>query len=150
MGRRLDLLTGKWIEDKPKKKAPEAAVGRAVDSYLRALGAYMRQINSGGTMRNGRWTTSGQGAGISDRIGVLPGGRMICVELKAPGKKRTITEAQYLFLANVIKRGGCGVVADCVEDVATALNHTQEDLLRELNQNGRFSSLADTLDAGKK
>lgn len=149
MGGRLDLLTGKWIEDKPKRKAPEAAVGRVIDDFLRSIGAYVRTIKSDGTKINGKWRRSAQGAGISDRVGILPGGRFIAVEIKAPGRKRTLSEPQFNYLANIIRLGGVGVVADCVDDVVTALSSSQFELLSTLNQNGNFSSL-DTTTTGKK
>jgi hypothetical protein len=132
MGGKLNLLTGKWEEDKPKRKRPEASVGHAVDAYLRKLHGYVRTINSGGTMRNGKWTTSQQGAGIPDRLCWLPGGKFIAIELKAPGKKRTVSDAQYLFLRNIIYLGHKGCVADCVEDVARALSMSQMELLQAL------------------
>lgn len=133
MSKRLDLLTGEWKEEfKGKKKAPENQVGKAVDAYLKSIGAYMRQINSGGTKRNGTWTTSGQGSGISDRVGILHGGRFVAVELKAPGKKKTVTECQVLFLRNIINRGGVACVADSVECVKVALSQTKEELLSTL------------------
>lgn len=125
MSERLDLLTGKWIKNKAKRKAPEAAVGRAVDDFLKLKGAYMRTIKSDGTkLDNGKWRTSSQGRGISDRIGIMPDGRFIAVELKATGLKRTVTEAQLHFLMCICKKGGIACVADCVEDVETALTQS--------------------------
>ena len=116
---------GKYIEDKPKRKSkrlPEAKVGDAVDKFMREYGAYMRTIKSDGRkLPNGKWIPSRQGRGISDRIGVLPGGRFIAIELKAPGKKNTATEEQINFLEKVIHTGGCGVVADSVDCVQKAL-----------------------------
>ena len=134
MGKRLDYLTGKFIEDKPpvKRKRPEASVGNDVDKFLRGLGGYVRQINSGGTLRNGRWTTGGQGAGISDRICWLPSGRCIAIELKAPGKKRTASDLQHEFLKNLISRGHVGCIADSIECVKLALSQSQSELLTTL------------------
>ena len=130
MSKRLDLLTGKVIEDKKRKRSPEADVGRAVDAYLRSIGGYVRQINSGGTMRNGKWTSSGQGAGISDRLCWLPGGKFIAVELKASGKKRTVSEQQVAFLVAVITSGHYGCVADSVDCVKLALTQSTEQQLQ--------------------
>lgn len=136
MGERFNLLTGKMIIDPPKKrkkKLPEAIVGDKVDAYLKSIGAYIRRINSTGTFRNGKWTTSQQGTGISDRLGILTCGRAIAVELKAEGKKRTVTESQIKFLIEYAKRGGVACVADCVEDVKKAIFSTKEEIINELN-----------------
>jgi len=136
MAKRLNFLTGTWIEDakSAKRKAPEVQVGREVDTYLRSLGGYVRQITSTGTMRNGRWHTSGQGVGISDRLCWLPGGRMIAVELKASGKRRSVTEAQLLFLERIVGLGSIGCVADSVACVERALAQSQAELLEELQE----------------
>ena len=134
MGGHFDLLTSKWIEDKPRKKSPEAAVGNAVDAFLKLKGAYIRQITSAGTMRNGKWTRGGQGSGISDRIGILPGGRFIAVELKAPGKKPTLSQPQYDFLSKILNHGGVACVADCVDDVARALSQSPVELRETLDK----------------
>lgn len=120
--------------DTPKGKrraSPEAIVGVAVDAYLKTIGAYMRTIKSDGTkMPNGRWRKSKQGKGISDRIGVLPpNGRALSLELKAPGKKGTVTEAQWDYLYNVHIKGGIALLVDCVEDVKTGLTLEADDRL---------------------
>lgn len=128
--KKFNILLGKYqeFEDKKKSKNPEAQVAKEVDLFLKSIRAYCRQINSGGTMRNGRWTTSGQGKGISDRIGLLQGGRFIAIELKAQGKKQTVTPAQVDFLLKIINNGGIGCVADSVEDVKKALIASPSEL----------------------
>lgn len=134
MGKRLDFLSGKWIDDgyKGKRKSPEADVGRAVDKFLAAHGVYARTIKSDGTKTRDGWRRSAQGKGISDRIGCAQDGRFVAVELKAPGKKRTITPEQYRFLYEIAKRGGIACVADCVEDVARAMKQTNAEILATL------------------
>ena len=136
MGERFNLLTGKMIIDPPKKrkrKLPEAIVGDKIDAYLRAHGAYIRTIKSDGVkMKDGRWRTSNQGRGISDRLAWLPNGVMIAVELKAEGKKRTATPEQLDFLENLIKRGHRGCVADCIRDVELALVSNKEEMLARI------------------
>jgi len=138
MSRRLCLLTDKWIDDsyKGKRKAPEAAVGKDIDAWCKLNNIFLRTIKSDGTkMQGGRWRKSAQGSGISDRIGLIaPIGRMIGIELKAKGKKRTLTEDQFRFLMNVVDFGGVGVVADCIEDVKAALAMSQNELRLELKK----------------
>lgn len=132
---RLDLLKGTWVDDKkPKRnKSPEAAVKKSIEDYLRHQNGYVRQINSGGTLRAGKWHTSGQGAGISDLLCWLPFARFIAIEVKAPGKKRTATDEQHKFLSEVISRGFKGCIADSVADVELCLGQTREEQLATLN-----------------
>jgi hypothetical protein len=136
MAERYDFLLGRMIKEPTKKrkgKLPEAKVGEAVDAYLRAHGAYVRVIKSDGTkMPNGRWRTSNQGRGISDRLAWLPNGVMIAVELKAEGKKRTATPEQLDFLEALVNRGHRGCVADCVRDVELALVSSKEEMLARI------------------
>lgn len=128
MAERLCFLTGKIVKDKKKNKSPEAAVGRAVDAYLKAIGAYIRTIKSDGTKTATGWRKSAQGSGISDRIGILSGGRFIAVELKATGKKKTTTDVQAYFLLKIIDNGGVACVADSIDDVKLALTQSKEEL----------------------
>lgn len=128
----FDFLQGKFIEETKKRKSPEAAVGRAIDKYLASIGVYVRTIKSDGTKTKEGWRKSTQGRGISDRIGILPTGKFLAVELKAPGKKSTLTEDQYRFLYAVASRRGTACVADCVEDVKLCLEQSQEDMLSTL------------------
>lgn len=134
MSRNLDLLTGTWRETKTQRnRAPEAAVKKAAETYLRGIGGYVRTINSGGTMRGGRWTSSGQGSGISDLLCWLPFGIFLAVELKAPGKKRTATDEQFKFLEETISRGFKGCIADSVDCIKLALGQNREELLTTLH-----------------
>lgn len=134
----LNLLTGKFKKDLKEKKRtlPEAEVGKQVDDYLSLIGVYFRTIKSDGTkMPNGQWHKSQQGAGISDRIGVVPvSGKFLAIELKAKGKKKSLSEAQYKFLLHIISCDGIGCVADSVEDVKKALASSKQELLDELEK----------------
>lgn len=61
--------------------------------------------------------------GQADIIGYTDEGLFIAIEVKAPGKKRTITEEQEAFLSGVRQAGGLAILADCLEDVMKALEH---------------------------
>jgi hypothetical protein len=132
---RLDLLKGTWVDDKKptRNKSPEAAVKKSIEAYLKLKGGYVRQINSGGTLRAGKWHSSGQGSGISDLLAWLPNACMIAVEVKAPGKKRTATDEQHKFLREIISRGFNGCIADSVACVEACLAQTREQQLETLN-----------------
>lgn len=78
-------------------------------------------------MRNGRYRPSAQGTGISDRIGIIPPtGQFLAIELKAKGKKKTVTDTQFSFLMHIHSSGGVAILADCLEDVKTGLTSTRE------------------------
>lgn len=135
MSKTLNLLQGTWKEDPPKKKnkSPEAAIRDQIEKYLRYQNGYVRQINSGGVLRGGKWTTGGQGSGISDLLCWLPFGRFIAIEVKAPGKKRTRSPEQHKFLEETISRGFYGCLADCLEDVKLCLAQDRDAQLKTLN-----------------
>ena len=43
------------------------------------------------------------------------------IEVKAPGRRSNVSQAQALFLAEAEARGAVCVVATCIEDVEAAL-----------------------------
>ena len=90
-----------------------------------------------------RWQTLGQeptGKGIADVL-VMKGGldinrdmgymdghvgpRILAIEVKAPGKKANVSQAQADFLAAIEEHGGTAIVADCLEDVAPYLDRVE-------------------------
>jgi len=54
--------------------------------------------------------------GVSDVIGLLPGGRFLAIEAKRPGVKKG-SEHQEAFIAEINERGGFAFVADSVQTV---------------------------------
>ena len=59
-------------------------------------------------------------AGISDRLAVLPNGKLLAIECKAPGKQAT--PLQMEFLKKVGKNNGYGFVVDG-EEALQALDY---------------------------
>ena len=57
--------------------------------------------------------------GISDIIGCLPDGRFLAIEVKRPGNKPSIEQAD--FLARVNAMGGLGLIAYSIDDVAAVI-----------------------------
>jgi hypothetical protein len=57
--------------------------------------------------------------GVSDILGVLPGGRALAVEVKRPGGKPTPSQAD--FLREVSQAGGLALVITSVEEIRAAL-----------------------------
>jgi len=80
---------------------------RDIETYLRD-----EVIKAGGWAP--KWTSPGN-SGVPDRIVIMPGGRVVFVELKAPGKKPT--ELQ-MFQQRRLRALGCDVrVIDSREGV---------------------------------
>lgn len=58
--------------------------------------------------------------GVSDILGILPGGRFLAIEVKAKYGKPS--PEQVLFLDKITKSGGVGFIAKSVEDVEKVLS----------------------------
>jgi len=98
----------------------EGSVVQACLEYLRIYGAFVWRNNSG-ALRDKRERPVFFGKpGSSDILGLLPGGRFICVECKS--KKGKLSEKQKDFLAEVERLGGLAVVARSVDDVINGVN----------------------------
>lgn len=65
------------------------------------------------TIYNARPFSSGLPTGFSDLFGVMPGGRAVFLEIKAPGGR--VTEAQRRFVAGMHRLGAAAGIAYSVE-----------------------------------
>lgn len=72
-------------------------------------------LNAGGLAM--KWTSPGH-PGVPDRIVFLPGGRVVLVELKAPGKKPTPLQAKTHEALRAL--GMTVLVIDSMEDARAA------------------------------
>lgn len=81
---------------------PEAKMKKKVDDVLREFGIWFFAPQSGIYGKSG----------IPDRIGILPGGRMLAVEVKAPKAKRGLTALQIKTLNEMNKAGAYVFVID--------------------------------------
>lgn len=98
---------------------PEGFVLSACLEFLAVRGVFAWRNNSGATKtEGGRFVRFGL-RGSSDILGILPGGRFLAVECKAP-KGRT-TPDQEAFLTDIRRRGGVAMVARSVDDLAAGL-----------------------------
>jgi hypothetical protein len=64
--------------------------------------------------------------GSSDILGVLPGGKILCIECKAKGGR--LSHEQKQFLADIQALGGLAIVAKSYRDI--------DRVLREAGYNG--------------
>jgi hypothetical protein len=105
-------------------RAPtETALVRACLDYLRLRGVLAWRQNTSGLRRQDRrgrtfWAPAAL-VGISDIIGILPGGRFLALEAKVG--KRQPTAEQLLFLEAIATAGGLAGVVRSLKDLEALL-----------------------------
>jgi len=102
-----------------KRGKPERAVQKAVVLALRARGCLVAVTDAGAAYRAGAFFGDAIPAGWPDITGLLPDGRFIGVECKAPGGRQS--SAQKLMEQEIRSRHGIYVLAHEVEDVQRAI-----------------------------
>lgn len=102
------------------KSGPENAVKKKVKALLDRHGVF-------------HWPAAASPygvGGVADRLAVLPGGRFLAIECKAPGKKATPLQAAWG--AKVVEAGGYWMVVDG----GMSLSILEAFLLRECDSPG--------------
>jgi hypothetical protein len=102
----------------------EKQIENSVLSYLKMRGIFVFKNQSVGVFDPVRKVfrkpqSKHQIKGASDILGVLPGGRFLAIEVKAP--KGRPTKEQMMFLDAVNRNGGLGFIARSIEDVEEVL-----------------------------
>ena len=99
---------------------PESHVLEGCLNYLQVRGIYHWRNNTGAVrIRPGQFMRFGK-KGSSDILGILPGGRLLCVECKAPNRGRLSPE-QKQFLADVRELGALALVVRGWQELDEAL-----------------------------
>jgi hypothetical protein len=102
-----------------KAPTPENRVKAEVMRYLKLRHIYCWSNPSGAVrIRPGKFMSFGK-KGSADIIGLLPGGKFLAVETKAPAGR--LSPEQREFLEAVKQQGGMAIVARSYRDVETAL-----------------------------
>ena len=96
---------------------PEAKMKKKVDAVLREAGVWFFAPQSGIYGR----------AGIPDRIGILPGGRVLAIEVKA-GKRYGLTALQEKTLTEIRAAGGSTWVVDDEQSLTVLRTALKMDL----------------------
>lgn len=104
-----------------KHRKPERAVQKAIVAFLRARNCLVAVTDAGAAYRAGAFFGDAIPAGWPDITGLLPDGRFIGVECKAPGGRQS--PAQRAMEQEIRRRDGIYVLARGVEDVQEALGH---------------------------
>jgi len=104
----------------PKPK--ESDIQRAILELLAYRRIFAVRVNVGmvptGAAGKSAWRKSTM-KGMADIIGVLPGGRFLAIEVKAPGGKATAEQQEFLDAVN--KAGGAAFVARSTREVEAYL-----------------------------
>jgi hypothetical protein len=110
-----------------RRGRPERSLQKAILLWLKACGCLAVVTDAGAAYRAGAFGADTVPAGWPDITGLLPGGRFIGVEVKAPSGRQS--PAQLSIEAEIRRRRGIYVLAYSVEDVrrgieeATSLRH---------------------------
>jgi len=87
-----------------RKKVNETEITKAIRDVLRCFGVYHWKQHQG----------LGSFPGVSDILGIYKG-RMLAIEVKAPGRRVQPGSAQERFLANIHEQGGIAIEADSID-----------------------------------
>jgi hypothetical protein len=102
-----------------RRGTPDGGILAGCLRYLQVRGIYHWRNSVGSVqIRPGQWYRFGK-IGSSDILGVLPGGRFLAIEVKAPGGR--LSPEQKQFLAEIRDLGGLAVVAKSYRDIEAAL-----------------------------
>jgi hypothetical protein len=99
-------------EDRVVKKLPglkEKDITMQIRNVLKMYGIYHWKV----------WQGLGSAPGISDILGVLPGGRLLAIEVKTERGK--LSPHQERFLKNITDNGGLAFVARSFDEVVQRL-----------------------------
>lgn len=103
------------------KAQGETQLQKAIARFLGLHGVFCWVNRNSATYdrTTGRWRKGTAIPGISDILGILPGGRFLAIEVKMP--KKYPTPEQRMFLADVNRKGGLGFVARSIDDAIREL-----------------------------
>ena len=103
---------------------PERAVQKLILGWLRANGCLVAVTDAGAAHKAGAYCGDSVPPGWPDITGLLPSGRFIGIECKAPGGRQS--QVQKLIEHEIRKRDGIYVLAFSVEDVTRAIEEAHE------------------------
>ena len=109
--------TPKETKRKRKNNSPELSVQKDVIAWGRAHGWSLDVVEAKATFseKQGRYISNAVAAGFSDITGCDDTGHSVFIELKAPGKLKTLRVSQYDFLLEKINRNSFACVVDSAD-----------------------------------
>ena len=107
---------------RPYQKRTETDLVRACLEHMRLKGILCWRQNAGALPKTYKgktqYVTFGA-KGMSDIVGIMPGGQVVCVECKMPGGKTTPHQERFLEL--VRQQGGRAMVAQSLDELERGL-----------------------------
>lgn len=102
--------------------AEESAVQKQILDFLTSKGFMVVKFNNGGhKVRGGYISARKQDVGMPDIIGMTPDGRFIGIEVKAPGRLKSTSDAQKTILERIKRSGGVSMAVDSLGQVIQSL-----------------------------
>ena len=111
----MSLRASEVFAPRRKRGKPERAIQRAIVIYLRARGCLVAVTDAGAAYRAGAFFGAAIPAGWPDITGLLPDGRFIGVEVKAPNGRQS--PAQKDMERDIRRRNGIYILARSIDDV---------------------------------
>ena len=100
---------------------PEQTIQRTILEYLNWKHIFCWKNNTAGIYVKARNTyIPSHSPGVSDILGILPGGRFLAIEVKSPTGRVSPHQQQFIDMVNAA--GGLAFVARSVEEVEALLN----------------------------
>ena len=121
----MSLRSAEVFKTRRPRHRPERAIQKSIVAYLRAIGALVAVTDAGAAYRAGAFFGDAIPAGWPDITGLLPDGRFIGVEVKAPGGRQSAV--QKAMEQAIRQRRGIYVLAYGVEDVQEGIGHAPQD-----------------------
>lgn len=108
---------------KRKNSSPERDLQKRVIKHLNSIGWSVDCVDSKATFSQsqGRYISQSHAPGLADIIGNDSDGHSVYIEMKAPGRRNTLREAQREFLLKKIASNSFALVADSLEFIL--INH---------------------------
>lgn len=102
-----------------KNKKPEARVESAILKALKSHGFCVQKVESKATYSASKGAYFNQSAksGTSDIVGCAPNGLGVFIEVKAPGKLKTLKPHQAIYLMERARTGAFACCSDSVDHV---------------------------------
>jgi len=121
----MSLREADVFRPRRRRGKPERAVQKACLAVLRQLGALAAVTDAGAAYRAGAFFGDPIPRGWPDITGLLPDGRFVGVECKAPRGRQSA--AQKRMEAEIRKRNGIYILAHSAEDVRKGIQHADRD-----------------------
>lgn len=119
------------VKTSRKNKKPEEELAKKVIEFLKLKQFVVVRIDAGSpylAARGYRIQTKTK-PGTSDILAVDKVGRFWAIELKAKGRKSTLSDSQHEFIRRVIENNGVGICIDSLDDLRMIVTKSEAGLL---------------------